>query len=519
MRPLACLSLAAALFAGRAVGAEGAGGGTLFWARGADAQKLDPADISDAESAQVCAQIYETLVRFRAEDCGVEPGLATKWVPSDGGRTWTFELRPGVKFHDGTDLDAGAVAKSLTRLVDAKDPTRFGGAFPYAPLYQEIERVEADGTSRVRFRLKRPYAPFLVNLAMFPAGIVSPAALSKHGERFGENPVGTGPFRLARWRRGEELVLEANGAYWGEKPRLARAVFRPIPENATRYLALTQGEVQVAEGLNPEDIGRARGEAGLAVLEAPGMNVAYLALNTSKSPLDRVEVRRAIAKSLGAGEWLDAVYGGLASPAAHPLPPGLLGYDGKTPPWEDDLDGARADLRAAAIPEGFEIELWHMTSPRPYLPKPDKAALAIQASLARVGIRARLRGLEWGDYLGRLMRGEHAMALIGWIGDTGDTDNFLYTLLHSDNAAPGSAQNFSFCKDGVLDRLLKDAQGELDDGKRAALYGQALARIREQVPLVPFAHAKQILVASKRVEGIRLHPTGIYPLAPAGLKE
>ncbi|MBI4229831.1 MAG: hypothetical protein HY608_03245 [Planctomycetes bacterium] len=307
-------------------------GRTLRFARGSDSTKLDPADITDGESALVTENLFEGLVRYTREGVDVEPALATGWEVDPTGTVWTFALRERALFHDGTPVDAAAVVFSFERQRDPGHPHA-----PAAPVYwrdqfADVERVEAIDPRTVRFTLKRPFAPFLTNLAMFSAGIVSPIAFERAQTPFERNPVGSGPFRFVSWSVNDRIELEAFGGHWEGRPACDRVTILTIPDNATRLVALREGSIHGMKGINPQDLDEVRADPTLRLLEQPGMNVAYLACNTMRPPLDDPLVRRSIARAIDKEAIRDLVYRGNAVVARSVLPPTLWAhpdYDGE----------------------------------------------------------------------------------------------------------------------------------------------------------------------------------------------
>jgi peptide/nickel transport system substrate-binding protein len=487
-------------------------GGTLVWGRGADAVSLDPADITDGESVKPVEAIFDTLVRYKPGSTEVEPALATAWTVSDDRKTWTFTLREGVKFHDGAPLNADAVVFTFERQRDEKHPFHQGEFVYWKDQFSFVTKVEKKDDKTVVFTLDRPFVPFLTNLAMFTASIVTPTsfeAAKAKGESPAAKPVGTGPFKLVEWRRGDAIVLEAFDEHWGGRPHLDKLVLRTIPDNTSRLKLLQKGDLSGMDGLNLADVKVAAGDANLNVLAQPGMNVAYLAFNTKKKPFDDPRVRRACALALDLGRVSQKIYYGLATPAANPLPPTLFGHTDALKARAADREEAKKLLKEAGLEKGFTTTLWTMTNPRPYLPQPDKLAQYVKAAFQAIGVEVTTVPKEWASYLEEIQKAEHDMCFMGWIGDTGDPDNFLYVLLDKDNARVGSASNYAFYEDETVHDLLTKARVEADKDKRAALYRDAQQKIFDDCPVAPLVHTTQVAAFRKNVRGFRLHPTGV----------
>lgn len=482
----------------------------LVVARGADCVGLDPANILDGESAKVSVQIFETLVRFKPGSTEVEPCLATTWKVSEDGLSWDFTLREKVLFHDGTKLDAAAVVFSFQRQMD-KGHRAHKGTFEYWSLFSDVSAVEAVGPMAVRFTLKRPFAPFLANLAMFSAAIISPASWDKSGEGIMDHPVGTGPFEFVQWRRRESVTLKAFSGYWGPQPHCPLLVFKVVEKSPVRLALLKKGEADIADGLSPMEIETAAADPSLKLSKAVGMNVAYMAMNANKGPFMNAKVRQAVRLALDRQQMATQLFRGFGQAAASPLPPCMWGIDPSIKAGAPDPEASKKLLSEAGFPEGFTCTLSFGNNPRPYLPEPKKAALLVKNSLKAVGIFVTLEEMEWGAYLEHTKQGKHEMCLMGWNGDNGDPDNFLYTLLSSETAKV-PAMNLSFFRDDKVDAWLKEAQVTPLQSAREALYRQVLQRVDELCPMVPLFHAEQVAVHLTGIGGFMLHPDGLRSL-------
>lgn len=449
--------------------------------------------------------IYETLINFGEQDVTLKPGLAKSWEASVDGLTYTFQLEEGVKFHDGSDFNAEAVAKNFERWKAGADK------FPYFMSQftmggeQIIESITPEGDYTVVFKLKQPQAPFLKNLAMVPFAIASPKAFEANDDALIDNPVGTGPFKFVNWTRNDSITIEKNPDYRiAGLPKLDKVIFRSIPDNSARLNALNNGEVDVVDGLSPSDKGSIETNGDLQLIERPSMNVGYLGLTVTRPPFDNVKVRQAVNYAIDKQALVDAFYEGLAEPAKNPMPPVIAGYNDDITGYAYDPEKAKALLKEAGY-DGKEIELWAMPVPRPYMPDGQKIAEAIQKNLADVGIPSKIVSFEWATYLEKAQNGEADAFLLGWTGDNGDADNFIYTLLDADNIG---SNNYTFYDNPELHKLLVAAQTEVNEDKRNELYKQAQVIISEDAPWVPLAHSIPILAASTKVTNYFAHPTG-----------
>ena len=484
----------------------------LIFGRGSDSVGLDPALENDGESFKVCDNLYETLVTYAEGSTEIRPLLARRWEVSEDGRRWTFHLRTDVRFHDGTPFDAAAMHFSLGRQFFPDHPYHKppAGTYKYwkdMGMDDVVADMSAPDDSTFVIELAEPNAPFLSNLGMNFCAAVSPTAVRRHGVEYFKNPVGTGPFRFAEWRKDERIILQRNEAYWGAVPQVESLIFKYIQDASVRFLELRAGAVHGVDNLSPEFIEQIRDDPQIELLTQPGMNVGYLAMNMDREPFDDVRVRRAVNHAINKQSLVDNFYAGLAVAAKNPIPPMMWGYNDDIEDYPHDPAKARDLLAAAGLPEGFTTELWVPHATRPYMPQPDKIAQAIQADLRRVGIDVEIVSAEWATYLDKVFDGSHGMCLLGWTGDNGDPDNFLYVLLDK-TAAVKPAQNVAFYRSDELHELLVAARRSIDPATRTQLYRQAQEIIHRDAPWVPLVHATQTAAFRRDVHGFRLHPTG-----------
>ncbi len=452
----------------------------------------------------------------------IEPALATEWETSEDGLTWTFQLREGVRFHDGTEFDAEAVIFTLDRLRLDEHPHVSDSARPYKPNFHVIDQIAAVDKFTVKMTLKEPSAVFLNNLAMFPASIVSPTAVKKLGKGFSVAGVGTGPFRFERWIRDQQIVLAANDDHWRGRPNLDRVVFVPVSESATRIQQLTRGEIHIADNLPPAELDALAKKPGLEVIETVSMNVAYLAMQTEKPPLNDVRVRQAIAFALDKQALIRVGYAGHAEASVNLLPRAMWGHHDGIEDRPFDLDKGRELLKAAADETGLELpielSLAVMSEPRPYMEQPLQVAAFVKDSLAKVGINLTIEPKPVTPHFAKMMRGDYEIGLAGWTTDNGDPDNFLYSLLDSDNISE-SGNNMSRFRNDKVHELLLAAQSELDRDKRLALYHEAQELIFAEVPVVPLLSTKQRAAHSSRIKDYRLHPAMLIRMRHARFED
>jgi peptide/nickel transport system substrate-binding protein len=514
--PRAALALCSALLVATSLIAPALTAGAqaprvFVFGQSGDAVKLDPALIEDGLSARVTEQVFETLVEFDGATTRLRPALAESWSTSADGKVWTFNLRQGVTFHDGTPFDANAVKINFDRWQSqAGDPTHKAAEFIYwsdvAGFNDLIDTTEATDPNTFTVTLKTASGPFLLNLALFPFAIVSPAALATDIEDLSRNPVGTGPFKFAEWVRGDHITLTANDSYWGGRPQLDQAIIRVITDNAARFFELQAGNIDMMEFPNPDDIKAAQAMPDLQVLFRPSLNVAYIDFNQFQAPFNDLRVRQALSEAINRQQIVDSLYGGAGVAAKQMLAPGMLGYNDDIQGIPYDPQHAKQLLTDAGFGNGLTTDFWYMPVDRPYYPNPQAIAQVVCNDWAAVGVKCNLKTEDWTAYLNDARNHKFPTWMLGWTGDNGDPDNFLY-FFFGIQPAPDKANYNTWDNAQARDMLLR-AQRSVDDTERDMLYKQVASIVRSEVPKLPFAHTTPPLPAWKYVQGFVPNPTG-----------
>ncbi|NML32021.1 ABC transporter substrate-binding protein [Paraburkholderia antibiotica] len=476
--------------------------------------------------------VYNRLVEFAHGSTDIEPGLAEKWDVSPDGLIYTFHLRPGVKFQTTSffkptrEFNADDVVFTYERMLDPENPFRkaYPVNFPYfndLGLAKNIAKIEKIDPYTVRFTLKEVDAPFLQQIAMPFASILSAEytdQLLKAGKASDINqyPVGTGPFIFRSYTKDDTIRFDGNPDYW--KPgnvKVGKLIFAITVDPAVRLQKLKRGECQVMSYPRPADIATVKADSSLAMPNEVGFNLGYIAYNTSKKPLDNVLVRRALDMAVHKKAIIDAVYQGAGQAATNPMPPTQWGYNKSLKDAPYDVDKAKALLKQAGYPDGFELTLWAMPVQRPYNPNARLMAEMLQSDWAKIGVKVNIATYEWGEYIRRAHAGEHQAMLIGWTGDYGDPDNWLGVLLGCD-AVAGS--NFSKWCYKPFDDLIKKGRSTTNMAERTKAYMQAQEIFKDQVPFTPIAHSTVYQPISKNVTGFRIDPFGPTQFMEVGLK-
>lgn len=477
-------------------------GKTFIFAQSADPRGLDPAFVDDGESAKVMCNIYEGLVKYGDDNTNIEPCLAESWDISEDGTEYTFKLKEGVKFHDGTDFNADAVVKSVERQL----PPNATDDMPYASFtYDGVKSVEAVDDHTVKFTLESPNTPFLANLAMtLAAPIVSPAALDKNGGNLNEAPVGTGPFKFVSWDKGEKVTLEKNDDYWGDKAKIDKLVIKITKESSVRASELMAGEIDAMDGLDPNDVDKLK-EKNINIFSEPGMNINYIGFNCEREPFNNPKLREAIAHAINKDELVQYLYQGYSDTADTMLPSFVPGYKEGVQNYEYNPDLAKSMLSDLGLSD-LNIHMITYSPSRQYNSVGgQKLAESVQNYLSKIGINSTIDVYQWTEYKEKVQQGEGDIFFYGWIGDNGDADNFMSLL---DSQQISASLNSAKYNNPEVDALLAKAKATPNGDERNALYGQIQDIAAKDSPWINISHAKQMAAYSPKVKNFYLHPTG-----------
>ncbi|MDF2491072.1 MAG: dppA-IV, partial [Pseudomonas sp.] len=471
--------------------------------------------------------LMNRLVEFDAAQGKVVPSLAQRWTVSDDGLVYDFTLRDGVKFHTTSyfkptrPLTADDVLFSFQRMLYPAHAWHKSapGGYPHAQSLQLgslIKAIDAPTPTTVRFTLSHPDATFLATLSMGFASIYSAEyadQLLKAGtpEKLNTQPIGTGPFVFQRFQKDAVVRYRANPGYFGGKPAVDPLIFAITPDANVRLQKLKRNECQIALSPKPLDIADAKQLPDLKVESTPAFMTAFVALNTQHPPLDKPEVRQAINLAFDRDSYLKAVFEDTAIAATGPYPPNTWSYAEHLPGYPTDVEKAKRLLAKAGLPDGFTTTLWTRPSGSLLNPNPNLGAQMVQADLAKVGIKAEIRVIEWGELIRRAKQGEHDLLFMGWAGDNGDPDNFLTPQFSC--AAVTSGTNFARYCDSRLDQLINAGRTTNDQSVRSRLYQQAQTLIQQQALWLPLAHPTAASLTRQGVTGYAVSPFGRLDLS------
>ncbi len=475
-------------------GAAWAQGGVLRVGLPSVPTAFDPATTLDGPGSLIARQMFDTLVQYRDATSDIEPGLASQWSISRDGLTWTFRIRDGVRFQDGTALTAQHVVDSLERIIQpnaAQSPSPNYAARLMRGTPGVVKEIRALDVRTVQISLLLPYAPLPAALAHPAFSIVLPTAL---GQRW----VGTGPFALTEASLGR-VVLDANPGYWGGAPRSTRLVFVDVGEDGRGEAMLEAQAVDVI--LAATAPARPTG-----VLAIPSWRIGYLALEVEKEPFNRIKARQAVAAALDPALLAPAV-GQAGVPLLSFLPLGAWGRRDGPPVLEANPATAKRLLAEAGFPRGTSAGLLIGEGGKRI--DSSRVAEAIRASLATAGISVPIQS-EPADAALQLARtGQHQMALLEARVEAGDPHFLLYPLTSSEGASKGpGALNMSFYRNRTLDDLLIRASQVSFRPERQRLYVRAQSMLAEEIPWVPLYVRMHWAAIRPEVRNLRLHPSG-----------
>jgi peptide/nickel transport system substrate-binding protein len=499
VRPLAILLLAALVLVACGSAPSGApaassGGAqsnaTITISLNADPPSLDPAFSSAFVDRQVHNSIYDKLVDL---DPGgkIVPMLATEWKVSDDGLTYTFTLREGVKFHDGTDFNAEAVKTNLERYKTDEKSTRKNelGA---------VQSIEATDPKTIKITLKQPFAPFLSVLTDRSGMMVSPKAVTDQKGDIRNQPVGTGPFKYESRVKGDTITLVRNDQYWQSgAPKAAKIVYKILTDPNTALINLKSGQVDFTDSLPPQEVANLKSDSNFAVVNEVGLGYQGIWFNTKAAPLDNKQVRQAIDMLIDRDELVRVLFSGTATPGKSPFAKSNLAFGDSDAYTKPDVEKAKQLLAQAGVPNpSFTLKVGTSAIQAQF-------GQLVQNFLKPAGIDMQIEKVEFGTLLDQMDNKNYQAAALGWSGRP-DPDQNIYDFFVTDGA-----QNDSAFANPKVDELLKDARTQNDAAKRKADYDQAMQLLHDEVPYVFLYHANNVFGMTNKISGFTYVPDGI----------
>lgn len=478
-----------------------AAGGVIRIGLDVDPDTADARLSTNTSALRLRELIYNGLVQIQP-DFSPAPALAESWENPDD-LTWIFHLRPGVKFHDGSELSAEDVKFTFDSIRDE------ALASPARSFYAPITNIEVVDPLTVKFTLDQPYGPFLSYMSM---PILPKAVVEADPAAFATAPVGTGPFKLVEWKRGDSIILEANPDYWGGAPLLSGAELRVVPDNSARVVALESGDLDLVQSpVSPQDVNRMEGEAGFVVNRTPAAGYTYINLNCADPVMSDVRVRQALSHLVNRAEILDTIYAGVGQLANGPIPPGMWAFTEDLPSYDYDPEAARALLDEAGWVLGADGKRTKDGQPlsivvRTHSEDPDRRQVVevLQAVLAAEGVDATTNIVDWPTFFSDVQAGNYQMAVVGWLNLNNPDAAFFRQF------TDGGAANYGKCVDPELDKLIKDARATLDQDAAKELYTQAATKVVENAFYIFLQYQEYIAMHKDGLQGLVINPVQNY---------
>ncbi len=468
---------------------------TLTVGLDADPPKLDPALSTALVDRQVMNQIFDKLVDLDV-NLKVIPALATSWKVTNGGLTYTFKLRSGVKFTDGTPLDAAAVKYGLDRNRTLEGSARKNEM-------SSVKEVKVVDPQTVQITLSQPYGPLLAVLTDRAGMIVSPTAAKKAGADFQNNPVGSGPFTFASRVRQDNITLNANKSYWGGAPKIDKLVYRPFADGDVRYANLLSGAVQAITPIDPKDVSKLEQNAKFSVMNYPGIGFQGIWFNVTRAPFNNKNFRQAVAATIDRDAIAKSIFFGTVTPAAGPFPPGTAAASSAIKVQKPDI--ALAKQKLGGKPLTFTL----LTSPGSVT---TQLAQVYQAMFAQAGINAKIEQVEFGTLLDRADKQDYDALMLGWSGRP-DPDGNIYDFFVTDGT-----NNQAGYSNKSVDSLLAKARAQNAMSARVATYNVALGTIISDTPYTWVYFQRNLVASVKGMTGLKPIPDGILRFKDVDLK-
>jgi len=475
---------------------------------------LDPAEVNDLIYYQITFNIFETLIAVNWRTGAFEPALATHWRYDSSQSSWTFYLRRGVHFHDGSPLNAGAVKISFERQIVADGTDKKTGLHGRRA-FAMIREVRALNDSTVRFMLKYPHAAFLDHLASpYYSTIASQRGLETHAEKFGQHPIGTGPFEFVRWNTTGQIVLKKFSQYWGQRPQLDSVIYKVVENLDERIKTLRQGQADVISGLSAASVSQFYNDTSFRMVEEATLATAILGMKLRQPPFNNAAMRQAVAHAIDKNYLAVNISRNLAIPAHGPLSPLLAFYDSTLAVPEHDTVRAKILLQKAGALRSLRVELAYCVDTDNQ--RGNTLVQAIKYNLQTIGMQTEILPCpNWQKYEAEVLRGDAAeLFMWGNLSFTHHPGDFLYSLFYSK-----SSNNFFNYKNPEVDRLLDQAQRTVDFATQRRLYRRVQEIVLQETPAVFFTHPKVVYATRAWVKNFSADPLGIPNLKATTLNK
>jgi peptide/nickel transport system substrate-binding protein len=474
-------------------GETGCGGGNLRIGQEYDLGTLDPQILTSVGDQQMTTNLFEGLTAYELGGVEVVPGLATEWTADEDGTVWRFKLREGVPFHkDYGELKASDVVFTLKRLVDEAT------ASPNAAQLANLKDVRAEGDYEVVIELTAPDPALPDKLASRYTSIVSEKAAKEKGEKFGQDPIGTGPYQFDHWTPGQETVLTAFDGYWGGAPKLDEVTYRAIPDVTTRNNAFQADEIDIVQVTDPDILARHKANEDVQISSVPGLITRFFGMNTEMEPFDDPRVREAVTLAVDRETMLNGLFNGISTPATGILSPDVNHATEDILGYEHDPEKAKELLAEAGYPDGVDV-----TFSVPNIDRFTRPATVIQEDLADVGINAEIQVMETQSLLADLKSDKGLQMFILSRGQEPAPDRVLGSWFSSDGIPEN---NWARIEDPEVDQWLAEATSTLDEPTRDDLFAKVQERVADGNFYYFIDHEDFIFASKDRVQNFESDP-------------
>ena len=478
----------------------------FHFATNQDIPHLDPHGTGANTSFRVTYMLYDRLVTYDGTSTDIKPMLAKKWDISEDGTVYTFFLRDDAKFHDGSPVTAEAVKYSFIRAMRVGKSA--AGQFKKVIDENSFEIVD-DHT--IKITLTHAYAPFLKTLGTVYANIVNPVLAEHEGEDLGEayladRDLGSGPYSLESWDRGQKIVLKANDTYWGGAPQLKTVNILVVPEASTARIMLEKAEVDLLDPsvISPEVLAEMDGKNGVKVYSSPSYKLVFGDMNNEKPPFDDPLIRKAFVHAINYDAIIENIYLGDAAQVNSAVPRGMFGFNQNTKMNTYDLEQAKKYIEEAGYKDDLEFEISISENDEVY----KNMAVTIQSDLAKIGVTATIKEYAWPTYLDLITTGGHNVSLGSWTPDFADPDYNLWYFAHSSSKGPGF--NTAFYENKRVDELLEEGRTTVDEQRREAIYQEIQSIMADDIPYAFIAQTNERAPARDTVKGYEINPMNTW---------
>ncbi|MCH3975012.1 MAG: ABC transporter substrate-binding protein [Bifidobacterium tibiigranuli] len=446
-------------------------------------------------------QVFESLTKNKADASGIEPGLATKWTKAADGLSWTFTLRKGVKFSNGQEVTAKDVKWSLDFAREPREDK------PWQFLLDNITGVDIVDDSTIKVDLKQPWAPLPSDLAIFASAIMPANFGGKTEQEFRNNPIGTGPYQLDSWKKGDSIKFKKNVNYWDKgRPKLNTLTFKYVPDANTRKQMVQSGQAHVDEFPTAVSVEALKKTKGVSVQSFPSTSLIWVNLNNRKKPLNDIHVRKAMSYAVDKAAIVKAVYYGTAEEANTMLSKNLMGYD-KSIKSEYSMDKAKDEMAKSSSPSGFSVTIQVQSGD----PEKSQIAQILQNSWKKLGIDVKLQTLDSTTIYSNRKKGDFDIAMFEMTNDVSDPDEWMHYMFASDASVNSGYAN------STVDDLIAKAASDDNVDNRKKMYAQVQQILAEEAPEIPLVYKPGLFVVRDGVENFKVTTLGQYDLTQTHL--